>query len=57
MRKNNEITEEQKIDEISEHLDETVEVGDMSEPNISEIAEVVSAEDSDNNIERTEDNE
>ena len=50
-------SDEQKIDEISEHLDETVEVGDMSEPDMDEIADVVSSEDDDNNTERTENNE
>ena len=49
------ITDEQKIDDISERLDESVEVGDTLEPDISEIADIVNAED--NNIERTDDNE
>ena len=51
------ISDEQKIDEISEHLDETVEVGDMSEPDIAEIADVVSSEEDNNNTERTDNDE
>lgn len=51
------ITDEQKIDEISERLDESVELGDVSEPDMSEIADVVTSETDNNKSERTEDDE
>ena len=40
------------VDKISGILDESVEIGDMSEPDMSEIADVVSSEDTENNDER-----
>lgn len=39
----------QTIDKISEHLDEHVEIGDLSEPDISEIADVINNDNSENN--------
>jgi len=52
-----EISEEEKIEEISEHIDESVEIGEVSEPDISEIADVINSEEETNNTERTDNDE
>ena len=51
------VSDEQTIDEISERLDESIEIGDMSEPDISDIAEVINSEENNDKSERTENDE
>ena len=51
------VSDEQTIDEISERLDESIEIGDMSEPDIFDIAEVINSEENNDKSERTENDE